>query len=137
MSIEANKAVVTRFNKEVIEGKNTAVFSEIFDPRFINRTVRPGFPAGPEGMLQFLTNVLWKGLADIKVEIHDQVGEGDKVTSRKTIHGTHIGEFMGHAGSQKKISINIIDIVRLQNQKYLEHWSIIDVQGVLAQINTK
>jgi predicted ester cyclase len=32
---------------------------------------------------------------DLSVEIHDQIAEGDSVTTRKTIHGTHRGALYG------------------------------------------
>ena len=41
-----NKAIVTRFNKEFIEGGNTDVFNETFAPDFINQTAPPGVPKG-------------------------------------------------------------------------------------------
>lgn len=136
MSIEENKAVVLRFNKEVIEGKNVQIMDEIFDPEFVNRTARPGFPTGAEGMRQTLSDFLWKTFSDLKIEILDQIGEGDKVTTRKIIHGTHTGEFLGKPATGKRIGIPIIDIVRLRNGKYLEHWNIIDIYNVLLQISS-
>src|SRR5580765_2076602 len=95
MIIEKNKAVVIRFNQEIIAEKNTAIVDEIFSPDFINRTVRPGYPTGPDGVLKFLSDNLWTGFSNISVEIHDQIAEGDKVTTRKTIHGIHSGTFLG------------------------------------------
>lgn len=134
MNIEQNKAVVRRFNKEVIEGQNIAIMDELFHPGFINRTARPGYDPGPEGMKAFL-QVLWQAFSNIYVEIPDQVAEKDKVTTRKIIHGTHTGTFMNLAPTHKKVELHIIDIVRLSEGKYIEHWSVIDLQRVLAEIN--
>ncbi len=133
MSIEQNKAVVRRFNKEVIENKKIELMDELFLPTFINRSIKPGFSAGADGMVGFL-KIFWEAFSDIKVEIHDQVGEGDKVTSRKTIHGTHTGTFMNIPATNKKIEMNVIDIVRIEDGKYAEHWNVIDLQGLLNQI---
>lgn len=134
MSIQINKAVVTRFNKEMIEGRNASIIDELFDPEFVNRTVRPGYPTGSDGVLKFLKEGLWTGLSNIHVEIHDQTGEGDQVTTRKTIHGNHTGTLFGQPATGRKVEIFIIDIVRLRNGKYLEHWGIFDMKNVLAQI---
>ncbi len=133
MSIEQNKAVVTRFNKEVLEGKHLELMDELFLPTFVNRSVKPGFPAGAEGMIDFL-KIFWEAFSEIKVEIHDQVGEGDKVTSRKTIYGIHTGTFMKIPATDKKVEINIIDIVRISEGMYAEHWNVIDMNGLFAQI---
>ena len=134
MTTEKNKEVVIRFNQELIAAKNTTIVDELFAPDFINRTVRPGYPTGPDGVLQFLRENLWTGLSNITVEIHDQIAEGDKVTTRKTIHGILTGSFLGQPATNKKIGIFIIDIVRLKDGKYIEHWGIFDTQSVIAQM---
>lgn len=134
MLIETNKAIVLRFNKEVIEQKNIQAFNEIISPDFINHAAPNGMSRGPEGMISFFENVLWKALKEIKVEIHDQIAEADKVMTRKTIHGIHIGEFLGVPAFNKNIQINIIDIVRLKNEKYVEHWRSWDSASIISQM---
>lgn len=134
MTPEQNKAIVTRFNKEVIEGKKINIASGFFTDDFINHAAPPGAPNNAEGMILFLQNILWKSLSDISVEILDQIAEEDRVVTRKTIHGLHIGEFLGQPASHKKIKINIIDIVRLRDGRYAEHWRMWDPQSIIAQI---
>src|SRR6202022_2655849 len=90
----ANKAVVVRFNKEVIERGDEQVFRDLMAPNFVNRSAPSGAPTGPEGMLHTFNQVLRPALPDLTVEIHDQIAEGDKVTTRKTIRGTHHGELL-------------------------------------------
>jgi predicted ester cyclase len=70
----------------------------------------------------------------LTVEIHDQIAEGDKVTTRKTITGTHTGPLMGIAPTNKLIRIEVIDIVKLRNGKYLEHWGLNTLQTVVADL---
>jgi hypothetical protein len=45
-TLTANKAVVARFNKEVIERGDQAAFRELMAPDFINRSAPPGMPNG-------------------------------------------------------------------------------------------
>jgi predicted ester cyclase len=125
-----NKEVVLRFNKEVLESGNIDAINEIIHPDFINHTA-PGSAPGPQGIIDFTINIMHKALTDIKVEIHDQVFEDDKVVTRKTIYGTHIDTFLGVAPSGKRGSINIIDIITLTNGQHTEHWSIRDVSGLI------
>jgi predicted ester cyclase len=127
-----NKETVLRFNKEVLENGNIDAIYEIIHPEFINHTAKGSAP-GPQGIIDFTVNVLRKALTDIKVEIHDQVIENNKVVTRKTVYGTHVGTFMGIAPSGKKAGIGIIDIITLNNGQYTEHWSIRDVQDLIAQ----
>lgn len=128
----ANKAVVLRFNKEVIEQGNEATFRELMAPDFVNRSAPPGAPMGPEGMLITFNRVLRPAFPDLVVEIHDQIAEGDKVTTRKTIRGTHRGELFGLQPTGKRIEIDVIDIVRLANGRYAEHWGVNTLASVLS-----
>lgn len=132
--IERNKAAVARFNKEVIEGGSRASFEELMDARFVNRSAAPGAPDGPESMWAFFTTVLRPAFPDLVVEIHDQIAEGDKVVTRKSIIGTHQGPFLGIAATGRRVTISITDIVRVVDGRYYEHWGSADLFGVQAQL---
>ncbi len=131
---EENKAVVKRFNKEVIEEGNADSFEAIMDKDFINRTALPA-SNGADGMWYTFNNILRPAFPDLTVEIYDQVAENDKVTTRKAIIGKHTGVLMDIQPTGKKIRIDVIDIVRLRNGKYLEHWGINTLQAVMAELN--
>lgn len=133
-ALEKNKAAVQRFNKDVIERGDERTFHELMAPHFVNRTAAPGSPSGAEGMLHTFNRVLRPAFPDLRVEIHEQIAEGDKVVTRKTIHGTHRGELLGIPPTNKPISIDVIDIVRLENGQYVEHWGINTLPVVLASL---
>lgn len=134
MTPEQNKAIVTRINKEYIEGGNVQTVYEIFAEDFINQTAPPGSPQGPESIIYFFDHILRPAFPDLKVVIHDQIAEGDRVTTRKSFHATHKGEFFGVPATQKQVVIDVIDIIRLRAGKFMEHWGIMDTQGLMAQI---
>lgn len=134
---EQNKALVTRFNKEFIEQGNIDSFHELVADDVINHSAAPGMSKGKDGMLHFLQNILRVGFPDLKVQLLQQVAEGDLVTTRKKITATHTGELMGIPASTKKIELNIIDIVRLRNGKYIEHWGMSNFSEILAQLSAK
>ena len=133
---EENKKVVYRFNKEFIEQGNEQSFREIIAPDFVNQTAPPGVPKGPEGVLYFFNQILKPAFPDLKVEIYDQVAEGDEVATRKAFHATHQGDFLGMPASNKKVVMNVIDIIRLRDGKFIEHWNVLDMQSVLMQIKS-
>ena len=133
-TLEQNKAIVTRFNKEFIEQGSMQVFNELMSFDFINQTAPPGTPQGPEGVVYFFNQLLKPAFHDLKVEIHNHVAEGDKVTTRKSFHATHKAEFFGVPVSNKNVVMDIIDIVRLRDGKFVEHWNVLDWQAVMMQI---
>jgi predicted ester cyclase len=135
--LSANKAAVVRFNREVIEQGNEESFRALMAPHFVNRTAAPGMSTGPDGMLFTFQRVLRPAFPDLKVEIHDQVAEGDKVTTRKTLRGTHRGELLGIAATDEAVTIDVIDIVRLEDGRYAEHWGVTTLGSVLAVLRGK
>jgi predicted ester cyclase len=135
--LEKNKAVVVRFNKEVIEGGSEEAFRDLMAPDFVNRTAAPGVAPGPDGMLFTFNRILRPALPDLRVEIHDQIAEGDKVTTRKTLHGTHRGELLGIPPTNRAVAIDVIDIVRVKDGRYAEHWGINTLASVLTQLRAQ
>lgn len=132
-NIETNKAVVRQFNKEVIEEGNRESFDTLMDQDFINQTA-PTAANGAEGMWNTFTNILRPAFPDLRVEIYDQIAENDKITTRKAIIGTHKGVLMGIEPTGKQIRIEVIDIVRLKNGKYVEHWGINTLQNLIMEL---
>jgi predicted ester cyclase len=129
-TLSQNKQIVIRFNKEVIGQGNPQAFLELVAEDVVNHTAPPGTPNGADGMRYFLFEVLRKGFPDIRAEILDQIAEGDKVTTRKVLRGTHTGDFMGIAPTGREVSINVIDIIRLRDGKYAGHWAASDLAEV-------
>jgi predicted ester cyclase len=135
--LAANKAVVIRFNQEVIERGLEASYRALLAPDFVNRTAPPGMPAGPEGMAFMFEKVIRPALDHLRVEIHEQVAEGDLVTTRKTIRGTHRGDLLGVPATGKEVAIDVIDIVRVRDGQYVEHWGVNTLPSVLAALAGK
>ena len=131
---EKNKEIVLRFNREVIGEGNVTTFEELVSPAVINHAAPEGTPNGPDSMRHFILQVLRMGFPDVQVEILDQVAEGDRVTTRKILHGTHTGEFMGIPPSNKRVAIQVIDIIRLHQGRYVEHWGMSNIGEVVREI---
>jgi len=134
-TIETNKATVVRFNKECIEQGNLNSFQELLAHDVINHATPPGMPNGPESFIHFLNTILRTAFPDVTVEILDQVAEADKVTTRKVLHASHSGSFMGIAATHKKVSIHVIDIIRLHNGKYVEHWGMSNLSDIVKELS--
>lgn len=88
---------------------------------------------GREGAKQVIA-VLRAAFPDLHAVIHDQIGEGDKVMTRKIFYGTHRGEFRGVPPTGKQVTIDVIDIVRIANGQMVEHWNVIDWMGLMQQL---
>lgn len=129
------KDTVIAFNRDVIQNGNRDAFDALMAEGFINHAAPPGAPRGPEGMWHTFQNVLRPALSHMQVVIHVQVVEGAMVSTRKSITGTHTGELLGIAPTQRAVSIDVIDIVRVVNGQYVEHWGVNTLPTVLASLS--
>jgi predicted ester cyclase len=76
----------------------------------------------------------FKAFPDNHFTIHDIVAEGDKVATRYTITGTHKGELMGIAPTNKKITLMALEIDRIVRGKFVEGWISFDTMGMMQQL---
>ena len=132
---DENKEVVRRFNIEVIQNGSEVAFQALMSPDFINHAAPPGMPQGPESMWDTFEKVLRPALSNLKIVIHDQIAEADKVTTRKTISGIHSGTLLGVPATGRELTISVIDIVRIEGGRYAEHWGLNTLSNVIATLS--
>lgn len=133
--LEKNKAVIAYFDKACIEQHNEQVLDELVADHVINHATPPGRPDGKESFYHFLTH-LHEGLSDIRVSILRQIAEDDLVVTHKVITGTHTGHLFGIPATDKAISIEAIEIIRLEDGRYAEHWVQSDMSAVMASLSS-
>lgn len=128
------KDVVLRFQRDVIERGDPIAYGALLASDFVNHTAPPGMPAGPGGMRMMFEEILRPALGPLRVEVHDQIAEGERVTTRKTIHGTHVGALLGAPATGRPVAIDVIDIVRVADGRYVEHWGQNTLGAVVAAL---
>ena len=135
MSTEQNKELATRMVEEIFNRGNVGKADEFLALDFVEREeLPPGILGGREGVKQ-LTVMLRSAFPDFKATVDDIVAEGDKVVIRQTWTGTHTGgEFMGVPPTGKSVSVGVIDIIRVANGKFAEHWGQMDSTAMMQQL---
>ena len=69
-----------------------------------------------------------------RADIHWQLADGDRVTTYKTYHGTHRGEFFGIASTGRQIQFETEDVMRVQGGKITEHWGVANLFSLMQQL---
>jgi steroid delta-isomerase-like uncharacterized protein len=133
MSIEENKAIVRRFFEELLSTDNFAVADEILSPDF--RFYFAGSPVAMdlESYMEFLV-ARRAAFPDRRFVVEDMIAEGDKVSARFTMRGTHKGEFRGIAPSGTELTMTGIDMIRLSEGKMVEDRVEVDQLGMMQQL---
>ena len=77
---------------------------------------------------------LWATFPDIQFTKDLILAEGDLVANREPWTGTHLGEFMGIPPTGRKVTVTSNNIIRIENGKYAEGWSVVDRLGLMQQL---
>jgi steroid delta-isomerase-like uncharacterized protein len=127
-------SVINRFIHEYQSTGDETAAEALLAKDFIDHTPFPGFGHTREDV-KALFRVLRAAFPDLKAEVLEQFSQGDRVVTRKTFHGTHLGSFAGKPGSGKPVAIRVVDIVRVEGGQIREHWNVVDVDGFMAQLS--
>jgi steroid delta-isomerase-like uncharacterized protein len=77
-----------------------------------------------------------KAFPDIHYTINDMVAEGERIATRWTLRGTHLGEFFGIAATGNSVSVEGIHILRFVEGQIVECWEVWDQLSMLRQLGT-
>jgi len=130
---EIAKAVTRRNTEEVQGGGNWILFDQLFADDFIDHTPQPGGKPNKAGVLE-LYRRLRQAFPDFTPEIHWQRADGDVVTTYKTYHGTHRGDFLGIPATGRWVSFETVDAMRVRDGKIVEHWGVANLYSVMQQL---
>jgi predicted ester cyclase len=129
-----NKAAMRRIYEEIWNQGKFEVLDEIVSPDYVfNVATPPGAPAGREG-LRWLIKMYRSAFPDIHVQVEDQFAEGDKVLTRISIRGTHKGQFMNLAPTNKEVAVTALVVTRFTNGHNVEGWAELDRLGLMQQL---
>ncbi|MBN1320700.1 MAG: ester cyclase [Thermoleophilia bacterium] len=132
MSTERNKVTERRIIAELNAG-NIDVVDELFAPGFTYHLA--GMP--PQGREDFkqLLGMTYSAFPDWHMTEDDMIAEGDKVVTRATDSGTHLGTFLGISPTGKPFKYSKVLIARFENSKEVESWEVFDNMSLLRQLD--
>ena len=97
------------------------------------RNHNPFVGDGREANRQLWT-MFYAAMPDMQVTQEDLIVSGDRVIGRYTYRGTQTGEFMGIPASGNPIEMRSIDIWRVSDGLFVEHWDELNVLEVFQQM---
>jgi steroid delta-isomerase-like uncharacterized protein len=88
---------------------------------------------GREANRQFWTGFI-AALPDLRVTMEDLVISGDRVVGRFVYRGTNTGELMGIPATGQAVEMRSIDIWRVQDGMFAEHWDELNLMQMFQQM---
>ena len=129
---KSHEEVMRRFIKEVINNGNFSVLSELIHPNYVYRSPDQQFH-GPEAIKGLFT-AYRAAFSDLNIEIDDLVAADEKVVILFTLTGTHKGDLMGIAATDKRVKVHGVVMSRFEEGKIVEEWEILDQLTMFQQL---
>src|ERR1700730_12610261 len=127
----SHEAIYRRLIEAGFKQGTRAVVDELVAPG--SREHQRGSKDGIEGTKGTI-NYLRSAFPDFKITIDEVVVSGDKVWARQKGGGTKLGSFAGHPPTGIKAFTDVIDLVRIEDGKIVEHWGVPDQLGMMMQL---
>ena len=129
-----NQAIAHRLIEEVWNGRELEVVDELLAPTFSNHDPNtPDLGTGPEAYKK-LVNLYTTAFPDLRFSIEEIVSNEDTVVMCWRSSGTHNGDLMGIAPTNKKIVVGGITVNHIQNGKILDQQVSWDALGMMQQL---
>ena len=117
---EANKAIVRKLMEAINEG-NLDVVDTLFTPELAEPMKR--------SFIAFRS-----AFPDWRMEIAEMVAEGNMVVGRLRCSGTHQGEFKGVPPTGKRMEVDEVYFLRVENGKFVDFWGLEDDLARMRQL---
>lgn len=118
---------------EIMTSHDVARLDEIKAPHYVNHNAfaEPGL----EGSKKVLGAII-AGVPDLKVTAEDVFAsaDGSRVVGRYRYEGTHTGNLLGYPATGRPFAMRSIDIWRVENGRFVEHWDELNTLDVFIQI---
>jgi steroid delta-isomerase-like uncharacterized protein len=132
MSIESNKALIRRYF-DSWNANDVDALNELIAENAIDHMAYEGQPTGLEGYRDFYRT--WhSAFPGFRAEIEDMIAEGDRVATRWTFRGRHLGEYDAIAPTGREVSFVAVSIQRIENGLVAEEWYIADTVEFMRQL---
>lgn len=128
-TVEARKAMVRDLFLDHLNNGKVDSLEEILAEDYVGAE-------GQKGIGQFVETIgeLRRGFPDIRYEVEDVVGEGDRVALKWTWRGTHKGQFRKFAATGRQVANSGMAFFKFKGDKIVQGWMQTDRLGFLQGI---
>jgi predicted ester cyclase len=121
VAAEENKDMVRRMVEAINAGEEDEAVGKLFAPRAARRVKR-------------LFAEFRSAFPDWREEIVELVAEGNAVAGRFRCSGTHRGEFLGEGPTGKRMEVEEVFFLRVEDGKFVNFWALEDSLGRMRQL---
>ena len=129
---EDTKSVVRRYF-ESWNRNDLEMLDSVLAPDVVDHTANPGQATGREGFHEFYAT--WHtAFPGFRATIEDMIAEGNRVATRWTFQGRHLGVYNGIAPTGREVSFSAVSIEYVENGLITDEWFIGDTHEFMRQL---
>jgi steroid delta-isomerase-like uncharacterized protein len=129
-----DNAATMRSAYECISAGDISGFGDLVADDFVEHEEVPGLPPTKDGVLDYF-RLLLTAFPDMRMDVEDLMSDGDKTVARVRATATHDGEFMGVPPTGNQVDMQLIDIMRFDDDGLVrEHWGVADMLSLMQQL---
>jgi predicted ester cyclase len=126
-----HKSVIRQLFEEGFNKGRLALLDRLCASDFLASPGDKGLAAFADGVAAVLG-----GFPDVRFEIEDLFGEGDRVAVRWRFEATHNGPFQGHPATGRSVTQTANVLYQFKDGKIWRAWMQADRLGLLQQISS-
>ena len=134
--IEKYKAIAKYISQRVVNEKDYTPIEEYLTDNYVYHGLGGMMSKTPQGFMEAIKG-FHAAIPDLKSEIIDMVGEGNRLVLRFNFTGTHQGEFLGFPSSGANLHFEGMIMRRFEGEKVAEDWDYFDFPTVVSQIQSQ
>lgn len=134
MTAQENKELYRRFIETVFNAGNFDNIHDFLSADYSIQDAPPGTAPGAEGVKD-VVRMFRGGFPDLHITLEEVIAEGDLVSARSTMRGTHQGEIFGIPATGNKVSVPGLTMVRIVNGRLVASWVKNDVGALMQQLD--
>jgi hypothetical protein len=132
-SVATNIKMYTNVWDEIINKRKLEKFNDTNFTKNVVMHASPTDVVGIDSARAYYANYL-TGFSDVSFTIKDVFGMGNKLVKHWNFKGTHTGVFFGIPATNKKVDIDGVTLVRMENGKIAEERDFLDNLDFMQQL---
>jgi steroid delta-isomerase-like uncharacterized protein len=129
-----NTALAKRYLTEVWDKGNLKVVDELVDENIVLEDPMVPQPVKGIQVVRDRLNEMSNMFSDTNITIKETFASGDTVVIRHQWSGKHVGDFYGIKPTNKRLTCDSIEVIKIKNGKVVENVTYFDAYSMFQQL---
>ena len=127
-----DRVALVRLLTEAVPAGDEGYVDAVVDPG----VVLPELPGGGQGREGYKAGLraYAAGVTYSSIAAEDVVADGDKIAARLVVRGTHTGELLGIAATNREFQIDQVVVAQFRDGRVVRFWNVADRLSLLHQL---